>query len=332
MRKILLTAGVTAAWILAAAMTCAAAHATANPARRTPAAAPAARAAAASGCDRACLNGFADKFMAALVAHDPSKLPHSTNVRYSENNVMLHLGDGLWATADGIGTYKIYIDDPERGEVGYYGVIDENHTPDILGARLKVVNHEATEIEVLVARPQSANGPFAANSLKGKPIFSEDVPPNERLSRAKMIALANGYFDTIQKNTGKIYTSFSPDCQRVENGMITANNPNAKGVPKMGCEAQLKTGLLRFVTRCRDRRFVAVDQQKGLVLVNGFFDHAGTDDTFKLVDGTTYHVKAPFDRPFSFVMFELFKIDHAQLRQIEAVIVTVPYHMPTPWK
>lgn len=292
----------------------------------------AAQAAAASNCDRTCLNGFVDKFLAALVAHDPSKLPHSANLKYSENNVMLQLGDGLWATADGLGGYKIYIDDPERGEVGYYGVIDENHTPDILGARLKVVNHAVTEIEVLVARPQSSKGPFPADSLKEKPIFNEDVPASERLSRAKMIALANGYFDTIQKNTGKIYTSFSPNCQRVENGMITANNPNATGVPKMGCEAQLKTGLLRFVTRCRDRRFVVVDQQKGLVLANGFFDHAGTDDTFKLVDGTTYHVKAPFDRPFSFVMFELFKIDHAQLRQIEAVIVTVPYHMPTPWK
>ncbi|MDE3168576.1 MAG: hypothetical protein KGL75_00410, partial [Acidobacteriota bacterium] len=285
-----------------------------------------------NGCDRACLNGFVDKFLAALQAHDPSKLPHSANLRYSENNVMLKLGDGLWATADGVGAYKIYIDDPTTGEVGYYGVIDENHTPDILGARLKVVNRQVTEIEVLVARPQSAKGPFAAEGLKEKPIFNEDVPPGERLPRAKMIALANGYFDTIQKNTGKIYTSFAPDCQRVENGMITANNPNAQGVPHMGCEAQLKTGLLRFVTRCRDRRFVVVDQQKGLVLMNGFFDHAGTDDTFKLVDGTTYQVKPPFDRPFSFVMFELFKIDRAQLRQIEAVIVTVPYHMPTPWK
>ncbi len=295
-------------------------------------AAAGAGAAAASNCDRACLNGFVDKFMAALIAHDPSKLPHSANVKYSENNVMLRLGDGLWATADGLGSYKIYIDDPEKGEVGYYGVIDEDHTPDILGARLKVVNHEVTEIEVLVARPQSAKGPFPADGLKEKPIFTQDVPPSDRLPRATMVALVNGYFDTIQKNTGKIYTSFSPECQRVENGMITANNPDAKGVPHMGCEAQLKTGLLRFVTRCRDRRFVVVDRQKGLVLVNGFFDHAGTDDTFKLVDGTTYHVKPPFDRPFSFVMFELFKIQHAQIRQIEAVIVTVPYHMPTPWK
>ncbi len=58
-------------------------------------------AAASNDCDRACLNGFVDKYLAAVVAHDPSKLPHTANVKYSENNVMLHLGDGLWATADG---------------------------------------------------------------------------------------------------------------------------------------------------------------------------------------------------------------------------------------
>jgi hypothetical protein len=331
MRKRIAIVGVVAAWIFGATLTCGLAHgATAS----AGALAPAARAAAAaSSCDRVCLNGFVDKFLAALVAHDPSKLPHSANVKYSENNVVLHLDDGLWATADGLGSYKIYIDDPKRGEVGFYGVVDENHTPDILGARLKIVNGEATEIEVMVARKESANSTFPnPDGLKKKPVFYEDVPPSERLSREKLISLANGYFSTIQLNTGKIFTSFAPDCQRVENGVVTAGNPDGKGVAKMGCEAQLQTGLLHFVTRVRDRRFLVVDRQKGLVLTSVFFDHAGTDDTFKLVDGTTYHVRAPFDRPYSFAMFELFKIQHAQIRQIEAVIVTVPYHMPTPWK
>ena len=69
----------------------------------------------AGDCDRACLNDMADKFLAAVVAHDPSKLPHSANVKYTENNVQLQLGDGLWATATGIGAYKIYMDDPEAG-------------------------------------------------------------------------------------------------------------------------------------------------------------------------------------------------------------------------
>jgi hypothetical protein len=292
-----------------------------------------ARPAKASDCDRACLNDMADKFLAAIVAHDPSKLPHSANVKYTEDNVQLQLGDGLWATATGIGPYKIYMDDPEQESVGYFGVVDEDGHPGILGMQMKVVDHKATEIEVLVARPEGLGGgpTGGAANLKDKPIFSEDVPESERLPRAKLIALANGYFSTIQQNTGEIKTSFDPDCQRIENGGITANNPNGTGVAKMGCEAQLKTGLLRFVTRCRDRRFVVVDQQKGLVLVSTFFDHSGALTTFKLADGTDYRVRPPFDRPFSFVMLELFKIQHAKIRQIEAVIDTVPYHMPSPW-
>ena len=212
-------------------------------------------------------------------------------------------------------------------------MVDEHGNPGILGVRLKVVNRTVTEIETIVARRESANSVFPnPDGLKEKPIFSEDLPSDERLPRAKMIQIANGYFDTIQENTGKIYTSFDPDCARVENGVQTANNPNGTGVAKMGCEAQLKTGLLKFVTRCRDRRFVVVDQQKGLVLVSGFFDHAGVTNHIKLTDGTDYHVRLPFDRPYSFMLFELFKIKNAKIRQIEAVIQTVPYHMPTPWK
>lgn len=284
-------------------------------------------------CNRVCLNRFADEFIAALLAHDPSKLPHSPRVKYSENNVVLKLGDGLWATADGVQTYKIYIDDPDHGEVGYYGIIDENSTPDILAARLKIVHGQVTEIETLVARKDSPTSPFPdPDGLKENPLFYENVPAYARKSRDKLIALVNGYLDTVQLNTGKIYTSFDPDCARVENGVQTANNPNGSEISKMGCEAQLKTGMLHFVTRIRDRRFVAVDPGKGLVLVTSFFDHAGTDDTFQLTDGSTYHVKIPFDRPYSFDMFGLFKIDQAGIQQINAVIVPVPYHMPSVWK
>ncbi len=286
----------------------------------------------ASDCDRACLNGFVDQYLAAIVAHDPSRLPHAANVKYTENNVELQLGDGLWATASGTGTYKIYMDDTTAGQVGFFGVVEEDGHPGILGTRMKIVNHKVTEIETLVARKDSANSGFPSpEGLKDKPIFSEDVPEAERLPREKLIELADGYFSTIQLNTGKIFTSFDDDCQRVENGVVTANNPNGTAVSKMGCEAQLKTGLLYFVTRCRDRRFPVVDQQKGLVLVSTFFDHAGVVTSFKLVDGTEHKVGPPFDHPYSFVILELFKVQHGKLRQIEAVIQTVPYHMPSPW-
>jgi hypothetical protein len=291
-----------------------------------------AAAAKAGDCDRDCLNHFVDQYLAAVVAHDASQLPHSANVKYTENNVELKLDDGLWATADGVGTYKIYMDDPTAGQVGFYGIIKEDGNSGILGVRMKIVNHKVTEIETMVARRESATGGFLnPDGLTDKPVFSEDVPADQRLSREKLIDLANGYFSTIQLNTGKLYTEFDPQCRRVENGANTAGDPNGRGVAKQGCEEQLKSGLLRFVTRVRDRRFPVVDRQKGLVLASTFFDHAGVLRDFKLVDGTDHKVGLPFDRPFSFVMLELFKIQDGKIRQIEAILNTVPYHMPSPW-
>jgi hypothetical protein len=51
---------------------------------------------AAETCDRACLEGFVNQYLAALAAGDPSKLPLAPNARYTENGQALKLGDGRW--------------------------------------------------------------------------------------------------------------------------------------------------------------------------------------------------------------------------------------------
>jgi hypothetical protein len=288
-------------------------------------------------CDRTCLNGFVDQYMAAVAAHDPSKLPTAARVRYTENNVEMKLGEGLWQTSDGWGSYKVYTDDPETGQVGFLGVANEDSHLSCFAARLKIVDKKVTEIEVIVARPDRP-GPAGSGNLTGgpenlndKPLFSEDEPATERVSRDKLVALADGYFSTIQQNTGKLFTTFDPDCQRMENGSVTANNPNATNpVAKMGCQAQLETGLLKMVTRCRDRRYL-VDEQHQMVFAATFFDHNGVLRKNTLVDGSIRTIGAPFDRPFTFLIFELFKIRDGKIRQIEAVLDTVPYDMPSPW-
>jgi hypothetical protein len=289
-------------------------------------------------CDRSCLNGFVDQYMAAVAAHDPSKLPHAASVRYTENNVEMPLGEGLWQTSDGWGSYKVFVDDPQTGQVGFLAVANEDGNLSCFAGRLKVADHKVSEIEIIAARPErpspaSANGiPVGGpQNLQDKPLFNEDVPADQRVSRQELIRLANGYFDTIQLNTGKIYTNFDPDCQRMENGSVTANNPNATNpVAKMGCQAQLETGLLKIVTRARDRRFV-VDEQRQMVYVATFFDHNGTVRQNKLVDGSVRTIGMPFDRPYSFLIFELFRVKNDKIRQIEAVLTTVPYYMPSPW-
>ena len=50
-------------------------------------------------CDRACLTGIADAYLAALVAHDPSRAPMAPNAKFTEQAQVLAVGEGLWKTA-----------------------------------------------------------------------------------------------------------------------------------------------------------------------------------------------------------------------------------------
>ena len=47
-------------------------------------------------CDRACLEGVLNQFLAAVVAHDPTDAPLSKDIKYTENNQLLDVGDGFW--------------------------------------------------------------------------------------------------------------------------------------------------------------------------------------------------------------------------------------------
>jgi hypothetical protein len=48
---------------------------------------------AGAACDRACLEGIADAYLAALVAHDPSKAPMAPDAKFTEHDALV-LGDG----------------------------------------------------------------------------------------------------------------------------------------------------------------------------------------------------------------------------------------------
>ena len=57
----------------------------------------------AQTCDRACLEGHLDKYVDAMLAHNPASLPLAKDVRFTENGQQLDLGEGLWASMAGKG-------------------------------------------------------------------------------------------------------------------------------------------------------------------------------------------------------------------------------------
>jgi len=76
-------------------------------------------------CDRACLEGFVDRYLDAAIAHDPSLLPLAKNVKFTENGQRLILPDAHWKTMIGKGKYRLFVTDPEAGQVAFIGTIRE---------------------------------------------------------------------------------------------------------------------------------------------------------------------------------------------------------------
>jgi hypothetical protein len=285
-------------------------------------------------CDRACLNGFMDQYLAALVAHDPSHLALGRDVKYTENAQVLKIGDGFWGTASGLSTYRIYADDPQAGQVLFIGLMQENGAPVIFCARLKIELHRITEIESVVARKEPGSIARPENLVTPNPLFAESVAPTERRSRANMIAIANSYFSAIEKGHAS-YVPFDKDCDRVESGVHTTNNPpqnpqpGAVSVLALGCADQIKTRNFQPDTLIRDRRFLLVDEERGLVFVSTFFDHDATLRSYTLADGST--VKQTRTAPWTWEIAELFKIRDGKIMRIEALVNTAPYGMRSGW-
>ena len=221
--------------------------------------------------------------------------------------------------------------DPQTGSVAIFGVVQETTERSPYATRLKVVDGTIAEVETIVVRPSDAGIPFVTADIKPLPVWDEILTPALRSPRQKMIDLADGYFDTLQLNDGTLRTEFADDCNRREDGMQSTNNVHAvlDPISKWGCADQFRLGQYRYDDRLRDRRYLAVDEERGIVLAGGFIDHEGRLGDFKLTDGTT---KSPiFRRPHSFVLLEAFKIRGGKIQQIEAVFITVPYNMPSPW-
>jgi hypothetical protein len=294
------------------------------------------------GCDRACLEYFIDQYMDAVVAHDSSRLPLAKGVKYTENGQHLELNDGLWNTMTAKGSYRLFVDDVAAGQVAFIGTIREADTPAVIAMRLKVQNRQVSEIETFVVCNMNAAKNLEEKWKAPSHSFLEAVPAVERMSREDLIKTANMYFTGMQQNDGKGAYPFADHCDRLENGNQTTNAPLAQGKqrpdPKTAsnyssawsCKEQFESGLLHFVSRIRDRRFVAVDQERGLVFSFIFFDHAaGKTRNFQTPDGRT--VTAGPVRPWSWELAEMFKIENGEIRRIEAILEQVPYGMGSGW-
>lgn len=296
-------------------------------------------------CDRACLEGVVNQYLAALAAKDPKRLPLSADVRYSENDQMMQLGDGFWKTVESVGNYKHMFADPEAGQVVFMGTMHEAGKPLLMSLRIRIQLGRITEVEAIYFR-QGGGGPanIAALDMPGyKPedIWFKSLPAAQRLSRPEMISIADAYFSGLEKNDGKGVNGtgtypFTDDCDRIENGSHTTNVPRPANEPKdaingfaLDCLSQFKLGYYFVVQAIHDRRYPLVDSERGVVWAHVVFDQ-GTVKSGILSDGRPYTFGF-FNSPSSILVTEAFLIENRKIRRVEMIGPSAFYHLNSPW-
>ncbi len=285
--------------------------------------------------DRPYLEGMVDRYLNALVAHDPSRLPLAKNVKFTENTIPLPVGEALWQTASDLPAYRLIACDPQNGQVGFFAFMKENGFPVILAARLKVAREEITELETIVVREGQRPIP-EENMQRVKPLYLEALKPEEKVSREEMLRVSDLYFDALEQDNADI-VPFYPECNRVENGMQTTNNPDLFLTPEgetpmpTDCIGQINARTFIYIASIRPRHWTVVDEERGLTFGTFVFHHKGTLRSFTLPDGTERRIIPIAQRPFTVVVMELFKIQNGRIREIEANMVSLPYGAGSGW-
>jgi hypothetical protein len=307
-----------------------------------------------SKCNRQCLVDMMQRYLTALVKHDPKAVPFAKEVKFVESTANIPVGKGLWVTAsEGPKDFQIYAADPVAQQVACLVMMKENNKDILLGARLKLENARITEAEHLVVRDlgSSPAGQGALDNLKKpRPGLLEDLSPTDRTPRPELLKAGLAYYDALTGENGKL-APFAPECERHENGMITAGRPPAaksKSAAKEGanampvaaadawrCEEQLSTGTFTYITEIRNRRVLIADEQKGLAVGFSMFYHDSTVKEFNYKDPKTGKVlekRASYQGTFNLPAMHIYKIRKGKIYEIEAIGFTLPYGTKSGWE
>jgi hypothetical protein len=300
-------------------------------------------------CDRDCLIKLTDNYVASLAKHSIEGVPLAADAAIVENVKPIKPGEGLWKDATAAATqFQVHVPDPVRETAGWLGMMQVGGKPTMVAIRLKLdKDGKIAEAEHLYAE---VKGPALNNVNTPRAGLTSDVPEADRKSEADLIAIGKTYYDALDDNDGT-KMPFAADCERHENGMITAGPnagpppgpPGAKPNPHPtahDCAGQLTSKAMTYITAIGNRRVFAADPVTGLVMGLSQFHHpmnfppyevTALDGTKSMSSPTTGFFKGlkPFDLPAAHV----FKVGaDGKVHEIEAMGFLAPLDSPSGWE
>lgn len=261
-------------------------------------------------CDRECLRGFISTYLDAMLSHDPSRLPHSADVKFTEDSEVMKLGDGLWKSVSRIRPFRRDVLDVAQGVATTKVVVEEAGSPVFLQIRLRIAGQRITEVETMTVRTQKEGAFFNPDALKEPRKEMSLAPQRGQLApRDELVRIATTY--AVGLKIGDFVAAdapFAPDAYRLENGAITAG----VGCSRPGCENIRAQKIIEHPGI--SWRTVAVDEDLGIVLMRLDFGETASYASGK-----------------SLVVWEEFKIYGGAIHAVEAFMRYMPSKKGSGW-
>ena len=243
--------------------------------------------------------------------------------RYSENNVSMTVGDGIWATVTSHGGAALRASDPGSGQVVWMGEIAEHGQPGFLALRLKVQDRRIAEAEAVIRRKGGLPQYGDPEAYVHDPAFAAKV--GKPLSAKALVGVVDGFFDAMEGKPGA-KPRFASGCSRLDNGVASSSGATADGGVE-GCAAQIKAQVFRPIEQVRGRRYPVVDTARGVVIAAGSFDLPAAAPKPEAGKGLAWAA----DYPYSIGFISAFKIKDGGVWRVDTISDAQPYLMPAPW-
>jgi len=264
-------------------------------------AAGAAQKPAASDCNRRCLLEFLQTYTEGLLDNDTSRIKAAADLRVTSNGADVRLGKAeVWGLAKRMPYRQAFVD-PVTGAAILMGTVTNAPTSQgerwwFYMVRLKIVARRVTEVEEISYDGMLRRTP-ASKLTQADRIYDAVLPPDEQVSRAELLAIADKYFDVVSGTLDYHDAPWHPECSRLEDAILTVNQPESAG----SCAGEFENPRMKWIVK--NRRFYVVDVRRGIVVAVANFtsppeypnnNASVVFEAFKIQDGLIRHIEAMF--------------------------------------
>jgi hypothetical protein len=202
-------------------------------------------------------------FLKAMTTGAAGMVPLAQHAEVRENGNVVPLAGTAWKSVKGIRSLWTFADPVTGNVVSRAGVELANGKPGYISTRLKIIRDgRITDVELSADTSARVVADYV---WKLDPQFTAVLPPEERMTRVDLEALARRYFHSLSTHAA-IAADFDGSCDRYHSGQrITNTARNAvEGGPARTCAGSLE-GAPPWGP-ATEQRFPVIDAERGVVV------------------------------------------------------------------